>query len=134
MDKIGACGDKCSNCPRYIATLSDDIEEFEKVKELWVRLGWRDASSPAEKLVCHGCSPEVKCSYPELHRCANGKKISNCGLCYNYPCKLVKAAYKRTERLVSVAKGVCDSEEMDILNKAFFHKKQTLDQIHHQTK
>ncbi len=134
MDNIGVCGDNCSCCPRYIATLSGDFEEFKKVKELWVRLGWRDESSPVEELACNGCSLKVKCAYPELRNCADGKKISNCGLCDNYPCESVNAAYKRTERLVSVAKGVCNTEEMDILNKAFFHKKQTLDQIHIQTK
>jgi hypothetical protein len=130
MDKIGVCGDNCSCCPRYIATLSGDVKELKKVKELWIRMGWRDESFPAENLVCHGCTAEVKCAYPELRDCAYGKKISNCGLCVNYPCELVKAAFKRTSNLEFVAGSVCSKEEMDILNKAFLHKKRTLDQIH----
>lgn len=134
MNKIGVCGDNCSYCPRYIATLSGNKEEFEKVKELWVRLSWRDESFPARKLVCHGCNLEVKCAYPELRNCADGKKISNCGLCDNYPCELVNAAYERTKNLESNARGVCTLEEMDILNKAFLLKKRTLDQIHNRTK
>jgi len=133
MDKIGVCGDNCSYCPRYNATQSGDIEEFEKVKKLWVRLSWRDESFPARELVCHGCSLEVKCAYPELRDCAYEKKISNCGLCDSYPCELVNAAYERTKNLESNARGVCTLKEMDILNKAFFHKKRTLDQIHNQT-
>jgi hypothetical protein len=36
--------------------------------------------------------------------------------------------------LTSNARSVCSLEEMDILNKAFLHKKKTLDQIHQQTK
>ena len=75
MNKIGVCGDHCSYCPRYIATMSGNIEELEKVKGLWVRLGWRDESFPAHKLVCYGCSPEIKCAYPELRNCADGKKF-----------------------------------------------------------
>jgi hypothetical protein len=134
MSKIGVCGDNCSYCPRYIATLSGDIKEFEKVKELWVRMGWSDESFPAENLVCYGCTTEVKCAYPQLRSCAAGKKISNCGLCDDYPCELANAAFKRTESLESVARGVCSEEEMDILNKAFLHKKNTLDRIHIQTK
>jgi hypothetical protein len=134
MDKIGVCGDNCSYCPRYIATLSGNIEELEKVKELWVRLSWRDESFPADKLVCYGCSPEVKCAYPELRNCAYEKKIPNCGLCDNYPCDLVNAAYERTKRLTANARSVCNRVEMDILNKAFLHKKRTLDKISNQRK
>ncbi len=134
MDKIGVCGDNCSCCPRYIATLSGNLEKLEKVKDLWFRLGWREESFPARELVCKGCSPEVKCAYPELRNCAYEKRLSNCGLCDNYPCELVSAAYERTKRLTSNARSVCNREEMDILNKAFFNKKQTLDQIHNQTK
>lgn len=134
MNKIGVCGDNCSYCPRYIATLSGNIEELEKVKELWVRIGWRDESFSAENLVCHGCMSEVKCAYPELRNCAYEKKLSNCGLCDNYPCELVNAAFERTKNLESKAGSVCTLKEMDILNKAFLHKKRTLDQIHIQTK
>jgi hypothetical protein len=130
MNKIGVCGDNCSFCPRYIATLSGDIGEFEKVKELWVRMGWRDESFPAENLACHGCTPEVKCAYPQLRDCAYGKKVPNCGLCDNYPCELVNAAFKRTSNLESVAGRVCSKEEIDVLNKAFLHKKITLVRIH----
>ena len=129
MDKIGVCGDNCSYCPRYIATLSDNLEELERVKELWVRLGWREKSFSAEKLVCQGCTPEVKCAYPELRNCAYEKKIHTCGLCDEYPCGLVNAAFERTKILTSDAVRVCTPEEMDILNKAFLHKKQTLDEI-----
>ena len=132
MDKIGVCGENCSYCPRYTATLSGNKEEFEKVKELWVRIGWRDESFPAEKLVCHGCNPENKCAYPKLRRCAYGKKISNCGLCDNYPCELVNAAFERTKKLEIIARGICSWKEMDILNKTSFHKKRTLDRINKQ--
>ncbi len=134
MVKIGVCGDNCSYCPRYIATLSGNIEELEKVKELWVRLGWRVESFPADKLVCYGCSPEVKCAYPELSNCAYEKKIPNCGLCDNYPCDLVNTAYERTKRLTANARSVCNREEMDILNKAFLNKKRTLDKINHRAR
>ncbi|MEJ2567938.1 MAG: DUF3795 domain-containing protein [candidate division WOR-3 bacterium] len=134
MSKIGVCGDNCSYCPRYIATLSGSAKELEKVKELWVRLGWRDESFPAEELTCEGCSPAVKCAYPELRDCAYEKEFPTCGICDNYPCKLVNAAFERTKRLASDAVKVCTPKEMDILNKAFLYKKRTLDEINLRTK
>ena len=134
MNKIGVCGDNCSYCPRYIATLSGNMEELEKVKELWVRLGWRDESFPAVRLVCDGCNFEIKCVYPELRNCAYEKKIPNCGICDNYPCDLVNASYESTKRLTANARSICNREEMDILNKAFLYKKRTLDEIHNKLK
>jgi hypothetical protein len=134
MNKIGVCGDNCSCCPRYIATLSGNSEELEKVKELWVRLGWRDEWFPAEGLVCHGCDFEIKCAYPKLRNCAYEKKIPNCGICDNYPCELVNAAFERTKHQTSDVLKICTTKEMDILNKAFLHKKRTLDKINYQSK
>jgi len=131
LSPIGICGDNCSFCPRYIATQNRSAKELEKVKELWVRLGLRDLSFPAQDLACFGCKPENKCAYSELRACAREKGIDNCGLCAAYPCKLINAAFEKSEKLRSYATRVCTLEEMDMLHKAFFSKKQNLDQIHH---
>jgi hypothetical protein len=129
MALIGVCGDDCSYCPRYSATQNGKSEDLERVKELWVRLGFWDPAFPAKDLTCHGCGPNNRCAYPELRTCAYKKNSENCGLCNAYPCELMRDAFVRTERLHPLAMSKCTSEEMDILNKAFFHKKQVLDQI-----
>ena len=131
MSPIGICGDNCSYCPRYIATQNRSAKEFEKVKELWVRLGLRDPAFPDRDLACFGCRPDNECAYSELRTCAREKGIDNCGLCDRYPCRLINAAFDKSEKLRLHATRICTPEEMDTLRKAFFSKKQNLDQIHH---
>ena len=127
---IGTCGDNCEFCPRYVATQKGGMDVFEKVKELWVRLGLRKADFPAEGLICNGCRPENNCAYQELRSCVNAGKVKNCGFCDEYPCKLIKDAFDKSEKLRLHAENVCTQEELDILNKAFFMKKAYFDGIH----
>jgi hypothetical protein len=132
MATMGICGDNCLYCPRYLATQSGKTEELEKVKELWLRLGLRDRALPAQDLVCHGCAPESKCAYPELRACVYERGLGNCGLCADYPCKLVIAAFEKTEGLRSQAVAVCTPEEMEALQKAFFSKRENLEKKRHE--
>jgi hypothetical protein len=130
MTMIGICGDNCLYCPRYVTTQDGSGKELEKVKELWVRLGLRDPALPAQDMACFGCRPENKCAYSEVRACAYGKGIENCGLCQVYPCELINAAFEKSEKLYSHAVLVCTPKEIDTLNKAFFSKRQNLDQVH----
>ncbi len=129
MNIIGICGDDCSYCPRYIATQKGSFEELSKVKELWVRLGFRDPDFPVQGLACFGCRPENNCAYNEVRECAYGKGIDNCGLCQGYPCEFINAVFEKSENLQSYASRVCASEELDVLTRAFFSKRKNLDQI-----
>ena len=129
-EMIGFCGDNCTYCPRYIATQNGVMIELEKVKELWVRLRLRDHDFPAEDMTCNGCSPDNNCAYTELRQCISTKVHQNCGLCDEYPCELLDRAFKKSEKLKSHANKVCTQEEMDILTKAFFSKKEYFDRIH----
>jgi hypothetical protein len=131
---IGACGDNCSLCPRYLATQNGSAEELEKVKELWVKLGLRDPAFPAQGLVCYGCIPENECAYWELRACAREKDVDNCGLCPGYPCGLIQSAFDKSERLHSHAIRVCMPKELAVLKEAFFSKRQNLDRIQLETK
>jgi len=130
MSMIGICGDHCEYCPRYIATKSGKRVELEKAKELWVRLGLRDDDFPVEDIACHGCLPENKCVYTELCACVRAKSRKNCGLCNEYPCERINMVFNQSEKLRSKANKVCTQEEMDLLNKAFFSKKEYFDQIY----
>jgi hypothetical protein len=131
MNLIGACGDDCSFCPRYRASLSNDPSELNRVKELWVSFGWRSPDIDVQELKCSGCCIGNKCSYPELRDCAFGKGYSTCGRCTIYPCELVNAAFLKTERaLDSFGGGIGTPEEIALITKAFRHKKSNLDDIH----
>ena len=120
---IGACGDDCGFCPRYVATASGDPGELEKVKDLWVRLGWRDRAFPAQSLACHGCGPRNDCAYPELRDCVRGRAVARCGLCPDYPCALTTALFARSDHLRLHARQVCTHAEMTALDQAFFSKR-----------
>lgn len=130
MNMIGLCGDHCEYCPRYISTQKSRIEDLEKVKELWVRLELRAPDFPVEDMACHGCKPENKCAYPDLRACVNTKTHDNCGLCDEYPCKIIHSVFDKSEKLKDRVNNVCTQEEKEILNKAFFSKKEYFDRIH----
>jgi hypothetical protein len=130
MNIIGTCGDNCNYCPRYINKKNGNIQALEKVKELWVRLGLRDPDFPAKDMACKGCMPDNKCAYMELCTCKNLKSLKNCGLCKEYPCKLIEKAFDNSDKLHSRAAKVCSQKEMDMLQKAFFSKKEYFDHIH----
>jgi len=127
---IGVCGDNCSFCPRYHATLSGDAKELEKVKELWVRLGLREPDFPTQDIACYGCKPENNCAFSEVRACAYGKGVENCGLCNAYPCEKLLAVFDKAEELQTHAVHLCTPEEMDALHKAFCCKRQNLDLVH----
>jgi hypothetical protein len=127
---MGICGDKCIHCPRYIATQNGGTRELEKVKELWVRLGLRDPGFPSQDMACDGCKAENKCAYKELRACVCAKGIENCGSCDSYPCELINRAFQKSDALKSYASEVCTQEEMDMLEKAFFSKKEYFDRLH----
>lgn len=133
MATVGKCGDNCSFCPRYIATQDGSVQELERVKELWVRLGLRNPDFPVQAMVCNGCESENKCAYMELRTCLISKEIVNCGLCNNYPCKIIKAVFAKSERLQRRAARVCTTAEMELLRKAFFAKKEYFDTIQRNT-
>jgi hypothetical protein len=129
-DLIGVCGDCCEACPRFLATVGDDPSGLERAKDLWVRLGLRTPDFPAEKLGCRGCGPTNDCAYPELRACAYARSVANCGLCPEYPCGLVDAAFANSERLRPRVQAACDPRESAALETAFLAKKRRLDAIH----
>ncbi len=126
---ISLCGDDCSSCPRYLATKSGRIDELEKVKDLWVRLGMRQPDFPVQDMACHGCRPETKCSYGELASCVRAKRIENCGFCDDYPCAIITNVFERTAKLQSLASRVCSQPEIGLLRKSFFSKKEYFDGV-----
>jgi protein associated with RNAse G/E len=128
MTPIGICGDNCAYCPRYIATQKGAFQPLSDVKNLWVRLGFRSPDFPAQDMVCFGCRPENQCAYSEVRSCASNKCVSNCGECMQYPCSKINRVFERTEKLRSNALAICTTEEMELLDKAFFRKKHYLDQ------
>ena len=134
MTLIGFCGDNCALCPRYIATKNGDIHHLEKVRDLWVRVGWRDKETRPEEVACSGCISVKSCRYDNVRICAKGKGITNCGECIDYPCQDIIKAFEKTKSYEKKCKEVCSPGEYERLCKAFFLKKETLDAIHDRRK
>jgi hypothetical protein len=123
--KIAICGDVCSECPRYIATMANDTAEFAKVARLWQKAGYRDRIVSAEELKCHGCNRTIKCAH-EINTCEFLGNKSNCGECDFFPCDKINSAFRKSDISKEICKKKCTEEEFQQLNKAFFMKKEIL--------
>ena len=129
MNLIGACGDDCSYCPRYKPTLSNSKEGLKKVRQLWISLGLRGPDITADELKCYGCQTQKNCAYQQLRGCAFNRNFENCGMCKDYPCQQVNAAFSKTADFIKSKSTACCSEDMETLIRAFGNKKGNLDRI-----
>ncbi len=48
--KLGACGDRCDVCPRYIATVANDADLFGRIMRIYVKTGLRGKGTPLDSL------------------------------------------------------------------------------------
>jgi hypothetical protein len=127
--KISICGDVCSECPRYIATETNDVVELEKLAELWYRLGFRDRILSAEDLKCTGCSKDKFCSF-NINSCEHLENIDNCGQCNHFPCDRIDLVFQNTDITNERCKSRCSDDEYNKICKAFLMKRETLTEIH----
>lgn len=118
---IATCGDVCSECPRYIATLSNNTNGLATVADLWFRTGLRNRVVSIEDIKCHGCSKAKACAY-EINSCIHLEGIETCGECKLFPCQKIEAAFKRSDNFEVICKKNCCSEDFQQLYKAFFQR------------
>ena len=130
MLKLAFCGDDCNACPRYIATQSGDAERLKEAAAMWKRAGWRDEIVPPEEMVCHGCASVKSCRYDDIRKCAQEKRIDNCGRCNDYPCKQIEKVFQQTESYAKLCKENCSKKDYECFQKAFFSKREKLDSIY----
>ena len=128
MEHLAFCGDDCSICPRYTATQGGDIAGLRKAAEIWYAMGVRDVIKSPEDMFCHGCLTIAKCTYG-IRECAQGKGVDNCGRCDDYPCDRVQQAFEKTKGYELICQARCAQEDYNLLQEAFFKKKEKLDAI-----
>jgi len=134
MIKLASCGDDCSFCPRYNATLNKDERKLRAIAILWNKIGWRENIDPPETLVCYGCETFNRpCEYG-VRECCIEKNIENCGKCESYPCDRIENAFKITRNYVEKYKDILSKEDYEIFAKAFFSKKDNLDKVNREFK
>ena len=125
---ISYCGDLCNECPRYTATKSNSRKELEYLAELWYRLGFRDSIMDPEDMKCSGCSKEKECT-EGINKCKHLENINNCGECQHFPCDNINRVFEKAEYYKEKCKGKCSEMEYQIINRAFFLKKNLLKEI-----
>lgn len=91
---VGICGITCSDCPAYIATMTDDDEKRKETAEVWSREF--KAEIKPENINCASCLSAdgpffSHCIECEIRKCGMGREVENCAHCEDYACeKLVK--------------------------------------------
>ena len=125
---IGACGDVCDNCHRYIAAKSGSRKKLLETAKLWFELGFRDRVVQPEEIACSGCRPENNCRH-EIVKCAEKHDVKNCGECGKYACARIKKAFKRTVALAKKLKKVLSRKEYRQFEISALNKKKILDEI-----
>ena len=126
---VSACGNICSECPRYVATQSNDMQKLEYLSELWYRLGYRDKPVRPEELKCNGCADNKDCTYG-INQCAKLESKRNCGECRQFPCHRLEKVFEKAESYKKAMKNKCTEEEYKILSRAFLLKRENLVEIH----
>lgn len=126
---ISVCGDVCSECPRYLATKSDCIDELEKIAQLWYNLGFRDSVVGIEEIKCTGCNKKPNCGYG-LTTCEHLVGIDNCGECEHFPCTKFDEVFTKMDKGNEVCRLNCSADDYATLKNAFFSKKEILEDIH----
>ncbi len=127
--RLGACGDRCDVCPRFVATETNDTHLFRKIMRLYVKAGLRKDSDPIESLQCRGCSPKNACAYQAVRDCAWARKKNNCGECSEYPCQKIRDVFQRAEIAQRTFIELCSKDEFALFEEAFFRKKMYLDEV-----
>lgn len=99
MSKIVAyCGLICNDCPAFIATENNDLEQKVKLSQEWSSPNYK--VSP-EDVNCTGCHADSKmvfkfCNECEIRICGVKKEIKNCGYCSEYPCSRLDIPFENT--------------------------------------
>jgi hypothetical protein len=125
--KLSFCGNDCNHCPRYLATQSGDRDKLHDVAQLWNRIGYREKIVLPEEIACHGCASSDWCRYG-IRLCVSQRRISNCGECDVFPCKDILSAMEKTLTFEKRVRESCSSDEYELLHKAFFFKRENLEQ------
>ena len=126
---ISACGDICSECPRYMATQSSDNNKLEEIAQLWHRLGLRDHVVGIEEIKCTGCNKKPNCGYG-ITTCEHLSGKENCGECELFPCPKFDEIFRNSDKYDEICRQFCNPTEYSQLRKAFFQKKEVLSNIH----
>lgn len=124
-EMLTLCGDNCEFCPRRTAKTDD---ELKKVATLWYKLGFSSKLLSVSEIKCGGCSSHKTCTYG-LVDCIKKHGVKKCNSCKEFPCKKIDDMLERSRNFEKVCRDKCSGDELEALDKAFFHKEENLKKL-----
>ena len=101
---IAYCGLKCEECPAYLATQEDDVEQLKALATEW---STDDYPFTLADMRCDGCTTTERvfkwCQDCPIRACCIAKGFANCAHCADLPCdKLAQGPTERVDRLQEI--------------------------------
>jgi hypothetical protein len=105
---IAYCGIVCTDCPGYIATQANDLEELERLAE-HSRQEYQRPEITVAWVTCDGCLARsdrlcAYCAECEIRACGIQRDVENCAFCDDYACEKLLNFFK----MVPQAQGILD--------------------------
>ena len=91
MEKmIAFCGNICTECPAFLATMKNDDYERKKIAEIWQKR--YNPNIKPEDINCDGCLSKsgrlfYYCKTCKIRACGIEKDLKNCAYCDDYMCE-----------------------------------------------
>ncbi|WP_083605552.1 DUF3795 domain-containing protein [Proteiniborus sp. DW1] len=100
----------CNDCPAFIATENNDLEQKVKLSQEWSS---SDYQVSPEDVNCTGCNIGSEtvfkfCKECEIRMCGIERGIENCGYCSEYPCSKLDIPFNNSPE---------NKERLDQINK-----------------
>jgi hypothetical protein len=95
---IAYCGEVCTTCSAYVATLSNDLAALQRVADEWnAKSG---GTLKAEDCVCDGCLGDGRrigyCRTCAVRACAIERVLENCAHCADYGCEKLIVCFEHS--------------------------------------
>jgi len=96
-EEISYYGIDCSECPVYIATQKNDLEEIERIAKEWSH---DSLSFTPENIFCDRCTSKGRhfswCNECPIRAYCMDKGIKNCAYCEDYFCDKLNMTFENT--------------------------------------
>jgi hypothetical protein len=93
-ENVAKCGLDCDKCRAYIATRTNDWTLADEIAVAWSNP--EEGTYAANDIWCDGCHSDRLhgfCLRCPVRLCARERKLTNCGVCDEYPCGKLKVLW-----------------------------------------
>ena len=105
---IAYCGEVCTECSAYVATLNDDLAALQRVADEWNQKA--GSALQAEDCVCDGCLGDGRriayCRTCDVRACAMARGLENCAHCADYGCEKLVVCFEHSADTRVVLDGI----------------------------